>query len=138
MKPTFYPTLAICAALAPLLALPMHGAQSQSRLELAADANWRFLAGDPSGAEARSFPDASWRTVNLPHDWSIEGKPDKNNPSAAGGGYFPTGTGWYRKAFTAPAAWKGKRVSVEFDGVYTNATVYLNGSRNCNAHVATL
>ena len=97
--------------------------------QLAADSEWKFFLGDPQSAEARTFNDASWRTVDLPHDWSIEGKPDKNNPSASGGGYFPAGAGWYRKAFAAPAAWKGKRVSVEFDGVYMNATVFLNGHK---------
>jgi len=96
------------------------------RQELAADAGWKFFLGDPSGAEAPSFPDASWRTVDLPHDWSIESKPDKDNPSAAGGGFFPGGVGWYRKTFHTPTAWRGKRVSVEFDGVYRDATVYLN------------
>ncbi len=85
--------------------------------------------GDPNGAEVPSYADSSWRTVDLPHDWSIEGRPEKDNPSGQGGGFFPTGTGWYRKAFHVPAEWKGKRVSVEFDGVYRNATVYLNGHK---------
>ena len=99
------------------------------RQELAADAGWKFFLGDPSGAEAPSFADASWRAVDLPHDWSIESKPDKDNPSGSGGGFFPGGIGWYRKTFHAPADWKGKRVSVEFDGVYRDATVYLNGHK---------
>ena len=99
------------------------------RQEFAADAGWKFFLGDPSGAEAPSFADASWRAVDLPHDWSIESKPDKDNPSGAGGGFFPGGIGWYRKAFHAPANWNGKRVSVEFDGVYRDATVYLNGHK---------
>jgi beta-galactosidase len=105
------------------------GQTQKPRLELAADSEWKFLLGDPSGAEAPAFADGSWRTVNLPHDWSIEGVPDKNNPSASGGGFFPTGTGWYRKAFSAPPEWKQKRVSVEFDGVYKDATTYLNGHK---------
>jgi beta-galactosidase len=130
VKSTFCPTIAICAVLASLPAVPLDAAQSDTpRLELAADSGWRFLLGDPSGAEARSFRDGSWRTVNLPHDWSIEGRPDKNNPTGAGGGYFPAGTGWYRKTFGAPPQWKGKRVSVEFDGVYMDASVYLNGHK---------
>jgi len=116
-------------ALAPLLTVPLHAASEPARLELAADDDWRFLPSDPSGAETRSFPDASWRTVNLPHDWSIEGRPDKDNPTGSGGGYFPAGTGWYRKTFRVPSEWKGKRVSVEFDGVYRNAAVYLNGRK---------
>jgi len=99
------------------------------RQELEADAGWKFFLGDPSGAEAPSFPDSSWRAVDLPHDWSIESKPDKDDPSAAGGGFFAGGTGWYRKTFRVPANWTGKRVSVEFDGVYRDSTVYLNGRR---------
>ena len=118
----------VAATLACCLPASISAADSNSpRQELAADAGWRFLLGDPSGAEAPSFADASWRAVDLPHDWSIESKPDNDNPSGAGGGFFPGGIGWYRKAFHAPADWKGKRVSVEFDGVYRDATVYLNG-----------
>lgn len=97
------------------------------RLELAADANWKFLLGDPAEAQATSFDDAKWRTLNLPHDWSIEGIPAENSPTGAGGGYYPAGVGWYRKGFTAPASWNGKRVSIEFDGVAGNTAVYLNG-----------
>jgi beta-galactosidase len=125
----FFRVVAICA-LASLGTIPVNAAQPRtSRQVLDADSDWRFLLGDPSGVEARQFADRSWRTVNLPHDWSIEGAPDKNNPTASGGGFFPAGTGWYRKTFTASPEWKGKRVSVEFDGVYRDATVYLNGSK---------
>jgi beta-galactosidase len=99
------------------------------RLELAADSGWKFLLGDPSGAEAPSLADSAWRKVDLPHDWSIEGRPDKDNPTGAGGGFFPAGVGWYRKTFSAPADWQGKRVTIEFDGVYRNAAVYLNGRK---------
>jgi beta-galactosidase len=130
VKPIFSRVVAIWATLASFGTIPVNAAQPKmSRLELDADSDWRFLAGDPSGAQARQFADGSWRTVNLPHDWSIEGVPDKNNPTAAGGGFFPAGTGWYRKTFTAPVEWKGKRVSVEFDGVYRDATVYLNAHK---------
>jgi beta-galactosidase len=126
----FCRVVAICAVLASFGSIPATAAQAQTpRLQLDADSDWRFLLGDPSGAKARQFADGSWRTVNLPHDWSIEGAPDKNNPTGSGGGFFPAGTGWYRKTFTAPREWKGKRVSVEFDGVYKDATVYLNGSK---------
>jgi beta-galactosidase len=99
------------------------------RQEIAADAGWKFLLGDPGGAESDSFADASWRTVDLPHDWSIESKPDKDAPGGMGEGFFPAGVGWYRKSFHVPANWKGKRVSIEFDGVYRDATVYLNGRK---------
>ncbi len=122
--------IALCGALVSLLPISMNAASSGSpRQELAADSGWKFVLGDPSGAETPSFEDQSWRTVQLPHDWSIESAPDKNNPSGSGGGFFPTGTGWYRKTFAAPADWKRKRVTVEFDGIYRNATVYLNGHK---------
>ncbi len=65
----------------------------------------------------------------MPHDWSIEGIPSEKNSTGGGGGYVPAGIGWYRKAFSAPASWNGKRVSLEFDGVSGEATVYLNGQR---------
>ena len=67
--------------------------------------------------------------MDLPHDWSIEGAAGQGQSDGSGGGYFPAGTGWYRKTFSAPAEWKGKRVSVEFDGVYRDATVYMNGHK---------
>ena len=130
MKPTLWRMIAISAIPAMLVTIPAAAAQPQSpRLELAADSNWKFVLGDPGGAETRSFEDASWRRVDLPHDWSIEGRPSKDNPTGSEGGYFPAGTGWYRKTFSAPPEWRGKRVSVEFDGVYRNATVYLNGHK---------
>ena len=130
MKTNVFRLIVIYAAVATFGTIPMTAAPTHTpRQVLAADAGWRFMLGDPSGAEATAFADGSWRIVNLPHDWSIEGAPDKDNPSASGGGFFPAGIGWYRKTFTAPPDWKRKRVSVEFDGVYKNATVYLNGHK---------
>ena len=99
------------------------------RERLLFDHDWRFLLGDPDGAEAPAFGVAAWRTLDLPHDWSIEGKIDPNNPTGGSGGYFPAGVGWYRRTLTVPAAWSGRRVSVEFEGVYMNATVYINGQK---------
>ncbi len=123
-------TLVVMAVIVALFApAAMNADTSSPRQELAADASWKFFLGDPSGAEAIAFVDSSWRTVDLPHDWSIESAPEKGNPGGGGEGYFPAGIGWYRKTFHAPASWKGKRVSVEFDGVYRDATVYLNGQK---------
>ncbi len=120
--------LILVAIVACLVPVSMSAASANSpRQDLAADAGWKFFLGDPGGAESNSFADSSWRAVDLPHDWSIESQPNKDNPSGARGGFFPGGVGWYRKTFHAPADWKGKRVSVEFDGVYRDATVYLNG-----------
>lgn len=130
MKPHMRIMMAICTTLLSLAPAAMNAAESNApRLVLAADSNWKFLLGDPSGAEAPSFTDTTWRNVDLPHDWSIEGRPDPQNPSGSGEGFYPAGVGWYRKTFSAPAGWREKRVSVEFDGVYRDATVYLNGHK---------
>ena len=97
------------------------------RERLLFDHDWRFLLGDPAGAEAPAFDAAAWRTLDLPHDWSIEGKIDPQNPTGGSGGFFPAGVGWYRRSFAVPDAWSGRRGIVEFEGVYMNATVYING-----------
>jgi beta-galactosidase len=91
------------------------------------DDDWMFLLGDPGGAESSAFDTRGWRALSLPHDWSIEGKIDPQNPMGGSGGFFPGGVGWYRKTFAAPAAWSSKRIRLEFEGIYMNATVYVNG-----------
>jgi beta-galactosidase len=78
--------------------------------------------------------DTSWRHVDVPHDWSIEGANPPADPfsqSAATtgrGGYLPSGIGWYRKHFTLTQIPAGRRVYVEFDGVMANSDVYVNGT----------
>ena len=97
------------------------------RERLLFDQDWKFLLDDPAGAEAPAFDAAAWRTLDLPHDWSIEGKMDPQAVEDGSGGYRDGGVAWYRRSFTVPASWSGKRVGVEFEGVYMNATVYING-----------
>jgi beta-galactosidase len=91
------------------------------------DPEWRFHLGDAPGAAEPSFDDTQWRTLDLPHDWSIEGEFSKDNPAGAGGGALPGGVGWYRRAFAIANADTGKLVFVEFDGVYRNSEVWVNG-----------
>ena len=91
------------------------------------DWGWRFHLGDVQGAQYVNFIDTSWRKLNLPHDWSIEGKFSENNPAGASGAYLPCGIGWYRKTFTLPNSDKGKLVFIDFDGVYMNSKVWING-----------
>jgi len=91
------------------------------------DRDWKFLLGDNQNARNSDFNDAGWRMLDLPHDWSIEGKTDAKNPSGNDGGYFPTGKGWYRKTFRLPLQLQQKKVGVYFEGVYMNAEVYING-----------
>lgn len=97
------------------------------RQHLSMDLNWAFIRGDPAGAQSPAFDDRGWRVLDVPHDWSIEGPYDQTNSTAGSGGFLPAGIGWYRKHFATPAAFKDKRVSVQFDGVFMNADVYLNG-----------
>lgn len=92
------------------------------------DANWKFCPGDTKEAFRDDYNDASWRTLDLPHDWSIEGKFDEKNPATTGGGALPGGIGWYRKSFEMPVSAKGKSVFVDFDGVYRNSEVWINGN----------
>ncbi|MFC5449980.1 discoidin domain-containing protein [Paenibacillus aestuarii] len=91
------------------------------------DSSWKFNRGNAVGAEAADFDDSSWRTLDLPHDWSIE--QDFNKDSAAGrdAAFLDGGTGWYRKSFTMPSEAAGKKVTITFDGVYMDSTVYING-----------
>ncbi len=91
------------------------------------DAGWRFHLGDVENAERPSLSDAGWRLLNVPHDWSIEGENLRDNPGGGSIGFFPTGLGWYRKTFDVKAYDKRKRYSIEFDGIYMNSTVWLNG-----------
>jgi beta-galactosidase len=101
------------------------------------DSGWRFAlvnsAGitDPTGAyaeaQAPTFDDSSWRKVDLPHDWSIELDPTPAGGTTSGTGFLPGGLGWYRKTFTLPRSASGKHVAVEFDGVYMDSRVYVNG-----------
>ena len=91
------------------------------------DYDWKFFLGDEPTANASNYNDKNWRILDLPHDWSIESKLDKSNPSGGDGGFFNTGIGWYRKTFRTPAIWKGKRLSIYFEGVYMNAEVFING-----------
>lgn len=90
------------------------------------DDNWKFHLGDVHGAQFFSFDDRDWRTLDLPHDWSIEGEFSKEY--ASGQGYLPGGIGWYRKTFELSEDKKGKQVQILFDGVYQNAEVWINGT----------
>jgi len=91
------------------------------------DHDWRFHLGDVAGAQAPAFADSGWRTLDLPHDWSIEGEFSEQNPAGVAGGALPGGVGWYRKTFTVSPVDSGKVVFVEFDGVYRNSEVWING-----------
>ena len=89
------------------------------------DFDWRFIKGDFLKAYSSRFDDSSWHMVNVPHDWSIEGP--FGPQYASGTGYAPGGIGWYRKHFMLDLSLKSKYVMVEFDGIYCNSQVWING-----------
>ena len=91
------------------------------------DYDWKFFLGDAPDAKSNNFNDESWRKLDLPHDWGIEGKVNPKNPTGGGGGYFPAGIGWYRKTFQASDAWKANKIAIYFEGVYMNSEVFING-----------
>jgi beta-galactosidase len=91
------------------------------------DADWRFVRGDPQQAQSIAFDDGRWRRLDVPHDWSIEGPFDEENPAGAAGAFLPTGVGWYRKHFTLTSDRSTRRAFVEFDGVMANSDVWING-----------
>ena len=92
------------------------------------NSNWKFNRGDVTGGQNASVNDSGWRSINVPHDWSIELNFNQSSPSGSGGGYLDGGVGWYRKTFTLDQAYSGKRILIQFDGVYMNSQVWINGT----------
>ena len=104
------------------------GLTAQARDRQNFDSGWRFILADSVQMSSQTYNDGHWRILNLPHDWAIEGDFFVGNPSGAGGGALPGGIGWYRKHFSLDCeAVPGNRYFIEFDGVYMNSTVYVNG-----------
>lgn len=100
-------------------------ASSSAGTNLDFDFDWRFAKGNFATAMMPAFDDTSWRIMNLPHDWSIEGPLSAEYGS--GNGYAPGGVGWYRKHFKLDTTDKAKLITIEFDGVYNNSEVWING-----------
>ena len=106
------------------------GLQTEARERLNFDKDWRFLLGDSAQMAKAEYNDSWWRRLDLPHDWAIEGDFFVGNPSGASGGALPGGIGWYRKHFTINCeSTANNRYFIEFDGVYMNSTVYVNGQK---------
>ncbi len=148
--------IAALICLAAVLAAPSSGVIRASQAPFPAarerqlfDADWRFKAGEVDGGQAPALDASSWEPIDLPHDFMIEGKGqaigtpsgrrvaelpttpegpfDPRSPGGDSNGYLNGGIGWYRKTFTLPASAFGRRVFVEFEGVYMNSEVWLNG-----------
>jgi beta-galactosidase len=124
-------TIVLCVALA-------HIASAETPRKASFNADWKFNLGEADGADKPEFTDTAWRSLDLPHDWMIEGPPgkdpslmegpfDPNSPGGGGNGWLNGGVGWYRKSFTVPAADKGKHIAIDFDGIYMLSHVWING-----------
>jgi beta-galactosidase len=128
-------SMVVATAFAGALA-PEAGAHGQRTSDF--DRGWKFALvnaadiTDPTGAYAHAadtgYDDSPWRTVDLPHDWSIELDPTPEG-TTSDTGYFQGGLGWYRKTFKLPRAHAHKSLSLEFDGIYMDSVVYLNGKQ---------
>lgn len=97
------------------------------------DFDWRFHLGGALSAEKVTYDDSNWRVIDLPHDWSIENLPGTDSPfnrdalSQVNGGFTTGGTGWYRKSFILPDRQSAKQIIIQFDGVYMNPEIWING-----------
>ncbi|MCV9387358.1 glycoside hydrolase family 2 TIM barrel-domain containing protein [Reichenbachiella ulvae] len=109
-----------------LLSTTLFAQRSKSRVTTNFDSNWQFSLGDTPNASKADFNDDSWRTLDVPHDWSIELENDKEAPGGGNVGFFPTGIGWYRKTFDVPKFDAENNYSIEFDGIYMNSEVWVN------------
>jgi len=92
------------------------------------NSGWKFNRGDVTNGQNATLDDSTWRSLSVPHDWSIELAFNKNSPAGSGGGYLDGGIGWYRKTFTLDPGYSGKRILIQFDGVYMNSQVWINGT----------
>ena len=99
--------------------------QNQPRIHQNIDFDWKFNLGDVDKGYVSNFDESQWREVNLPHDFSIE--QSKSQRASGQMGFHPGGIGWYRKTIDIPADYKGKRITILFDGVYHQSDVYFNG-----------
>ncbi len=90
--------------------------------------DWKFILADRDEFREPGFDDSGWRIISLPHDWSIEGEFSDKHPATVSGGALPGGIGWYRKTFSLDSKKAGKLFNIEFDGVYRNSEVWINGN----------
>lgn len=116
-----------------LFVLNVHPCYSQTSSRVIIDFNegWNFHLSpdsyrDDSLSFATDFNDGGWRVLNLPHDWSIEAAFRQDAPATTQGGALPGGIGWYRKTFQLRPDQAGKKIYIEFDGVYRNSEVWIN------------
>lgn len=106
----------------------VHASMAGTRLTLNFNPGWKFIKADPPGASRPDFPDSSWSTVSTPHTFNdVDTFDDWSVPNHVGETNQWTGRTWYRKSFTLPNSFQGRKVYIEFEAVRQIAEVYLNG-----------
>ena len=110
-----------------LLAQSLHAAADSRSVE-SFDFDWRFHSGEAAGAEAPLFDDRDWSPLDLPHDFAIKGPFEKDVEGGTASGFRPLGVGWYRKNFVTPVGSEGRKVWLDFEGVYRAPKVWVNGA----------
>jgi beta-galactosidase len=95
--------------------------------KLCFDDGWSFSKGDIPNAQSPQYTGGNWTAVHLPHDWSIAGPFSESEASGSEGAYLPAGIGWYRKSFRLPESFAGRRILLQFDGIYQCSDVWING-----------
>lgn len=121
------PGILLLLALHFAISIHVQAQSSSARTTVLFTKDWKFFLGDDANAKDAEYNDATWRSLDLPHDWSIEFPFNQKSPAGTGGGALDGGLGWYRKTFTMPDAAKTKKVFIDFDGVYRNSEVWING-----------
>jgi beta-galactosidase len=104
----------------------MNTEQQKLRRKIIFNFDWKFHRGDLENAESPEFDDNAWEDVDLPHDWSIYGAFDEEQKNDIAGGFRPRGIGWHRKTFQTPENSEGKKLFIEFEGIYMAPDIWLN------------
>lgn len=108
-------------------ALSAQNVTGKTREDICFNFDWKFMAGDPQGAEAIGFNDTGWRSLDLPHDYQMEQPWDSLANRSRG--FKSMGTGWYRKTFCVEPEWQGRRVLLDFEGIMLHGDVWVNGQK---------
>ena len=127
-KPTYFFKILCLVALISAFAFTVKKENPDfSTRKVAFNSGWNFHLNDSVNDKDTINSSTIWRTLNLPHDWSIEGQFDEKSPAGYGGGSLNGGLGWYKKSFKVALENKEKITSIIFDGVYRNSQVWING-----------
>jgi beta-galactosidase len=119
-------TLIIGAALLSILSCKSNDTTLRAQRKVNFNTGWQFHLNNIQDNDTIGNT-TQWRTLNLPHDWSIEGSFDEHSPAGTGGGALNGGLGWYKKTFTVAEQDSTKITTITFDGIYRNSSIWING-----------